>query len=183
MNKWINVLSIAKSYCSFSNLGSILVPFFGFAFRPRFIFWMYVSSMFHFLDLRSIHVPFVESRFHPRSIFGICIAFVFYLTVGKWYLIADTLIKIHGGDPKCMVGNPHTWWGAHINGVLAGWLARPPCLWAPHHVCGFPTMHLGSPPCILITGITYQVSDGTRIEPRYFDWPFFSRQRSHHSSI
>ncbi len=24
---------------------------------------------------------------------------------------------------------------------LAGWLARPPCMWAPHHVFGFPTMY------------------------------------------
>ena len=70
----------------------------------------------------------------------------------------------------------HTWWGAHIHGGLASQPAsfggpgaapqgRPHtagrlagCMWAPHHVCGFPTMHLGSPPCILIKGISYQVS-------------------------
>ena len=72
---------------------------------------------------------------------------------------------IHGGEPTYMVA-----WPAKVDiqrpfpqpgppPKLAGWLARPPCMWAPHHVwVRFPTVHLGFPPCILIKGISYQVS-------------------------
>ena len=56
------------------------------------------------------------------------------------YLIPDTW------------GGTRTLWGAHVHGVeptfmvawalfLKIWLARPPCMWAPHLVCGFPAMY------------------------------------------
>ena len=91
------------------------------------------------------------------------------------------------GNP-CMVGSPYTWWGAHIHSGLASFggvrlgcqgcargpgtrppgpppkLAKPPCMWAPHHawvphhVFGLLTTYLGSPPCIFIKGIRYQVT-------------------------
>ena len=70
---------------------------------------------------------------------------------------------MHGGEPTYMVAWP-LWWGARLGGQggargrprgraplapiqpgpppkLACWLARPPCMWAPHHVFGFPTMY------------------------------------------
>ncbi len=78
------------------------------------------------------------------------------------------------GTYKCMVDNPNTWQGAQINGGLANHpagfqkqKARPgggghfgtgglfvlkilPSGWPGHHVIGFPTMYLGSPPCIWV---------------------------------
>ena len=90
-----------------------------------------------------------------------------------------------------MVGKPntwwgsHTWWAAHIHGglaplapmqpgpppKLAGWLARPPCMWAPHHVwvahhvsgIRYPGIQvfryqMSRYPDIQISGIRYQIS-------------------------
>ena len=84
------------------------------------------------------------------------------------YLIPDTLIKIHGGQRKYMVGSrigkeagsPHTWW-----------LGPPPKLakmWAPRH-----PSYVASPPCIClahhvfsskyqVSGIRYQVTTLTQ---------------------
>ena len=35
-----------------------------------------------------------------------------------------------------MVWSPHTWWLGQL-----WWGAKPPCMWAPHHVCGLPPMY------------------------------------------
>ena len=99
-----------------------------------------------------------------------CVFYVFFLVpdtwhLKSWYLIP--LIKIHGGEAKYMVGkpymvgSPHTWWpgqpagqlwwGSRLYGGQGGARGRPT-------MCGFPTMHLASPPCILSKGIRYHVS-------------------------
>ena len=106
-----------------------------------------------------------------------------------------------------MVGNPdtwwgtHTWWAAHIHGGqlwgrgapqrppgfpeagrLAGqatmYVGSPPCMWVPNHAFGFPAMYFAQR--YQLSGITYQLSNGTRMEykskngtrmePRFEKW-------------
>ena len=63
-----------------------------------------------------------------------------------------------------MAGDPITWWVTHDSVPARGTRPPGPPPKSPsHHVCGLPTIHglstmyLGSPPCILIKGIRYQV--------------------------
>ena len=83
------------------------------------------------------------------------------------------------GKPH-MVGSPHTWWLGQAGGP-GGAPGRPrgraPLAshqsWPSHHVCelpticGFPTMYLGSPPFILIKGISYQAYRAYRAYQAY----------------
>ena len=53
-----------------------------------------------------------------------------------WDLRPDTLIKIHGGQRKYMVGKPHT-----VAGGEPTYVVRPTIrAWLPHHVFALPTM-------------------------------------------
>jgi hypothetical protein len=56
---------------------------------------------------------------------------------------------------------------------LAGWLARPPCMWVahhvwlPHHVFGFATMYFYQGyQDFMISGIRYQVSEKRHNKPK-----------------
>ena len=64
------------------------------------------------------------------------------------------------GSPY-MVGSPHTWWPGQPAGQLWGARGGP---------TGLPAMYFDQR--YQLSGITYQVSDGTRMAPRYFDWYF-----------